>query len=237
MAATKDRDSRIKASARRKRTFDVAASTTIFKGTMVVIDASGYAIPATAASGRRPVGIATEQADNSGGSAGDITVEVETGVHLMENDDLVQADEGSLCYLQDDQTVGKLAADSGAPAGIVDEVVSGGAYVYFSGGEPAADDVTAEDVDAAGAVSNLTRLTRLSVDGTAAFTLANGLYIGQHKHIVCVAATNTPVGTLTPTSLQGFTSIVFDAAGESVVLVWNGTAWDPIAVAGATLTA
>lgn len=236
-AATKDRDSRVKASARRKRTYDVAASTTIYKGTMVVVNASGYAIPATAASGRRPVGIATEKVDNSSGANGDKIVEVETGVHRMANDDLVQADEGLPCYLQDDQTVGKLATDSGAPAGILDEIDpddSNFAYVYFSGAEPAADDVSAEDVENT-ALSLLTRLSRITVDGTDALTLDDGLYIGQEKECICVSAANTPSGVLTPDNLQGFSTITFDAVGESCVLRWNGTAWDPVVVAGATL--
>jgi hypothetical protein len=239
MAATQDRDSRIKASARRRSDGIKAAAVVLYKGTMAVRNASDYATPATVALGRPALGIVTEKVDNSGGSAGDKKVELETGVHLMKNhatQTLVDPDHvKTLCYIYDDETVGKLSASAGGIAGIVEAITDDGVYVYFGGDALAViPDATAEDIEAT-AVSLLTRLSRVTVDGTDALTLADGLYIGQIKHIIVVATDNTPVGTLTPTSLEGFSTITLDAVGESVTLVWNGSNWDPIAVAGATL--
>lgn len=239
-AATKDRDAKFKISGdRRIRAFPVAASTIIYKGTMVMLDANGRAIPAAVASGagRPVVGVCREKADNSSGAAGAITVEVETGVVLMLNDGTATIVSpthlGQKCYVQDDQTVGIVATDAGPIAGIVEEVTSAGAYVRIDG-DTALPDVSTENVVAPGALSLLTKTTRLSVDGTDAFTLADGLYIGQLKYIVCDVADNTPAGTLTPTSLGVHSTILFDAIGESALLEWDGTNWQIIACGGAT---
>lgn len=236
-AATKDRDSRVKASARRRRTFPVAASTTIYKGTMVALDTAGRATPYTAALGVAPVGIATEKANNSSGAAGAINVEVETGVHLMVNDGTATVVDpthlGQPAYGQDDQTVGILATDMGAPVGVIEEVTADGVYVYFDGEE--IDDDSVETVTD-GAISLLTRRTLISVDGTKAYTLADGRYVGQLKELTCTVATSTPAGTLTPVSLEGsFTTLLFDAVGEGVVLRWTGAAWAPVGPITATM--
>jgi hypothetical protein len=55
-----------------------------------------------------------------------------------------------------------------------------------------------ESIIAPGALSVGAETSELSVDGTDAFTLADGYYVGQRKKVRCVAAPNTPVGTLTP---------------------------------------
>jgi hypothetical protein len=239
-AAAQDRDSKNKLSARRIIDIPVAASTLLYAGTMIARNAAGNAVAATAASGLPVVGVSREKADNSSGSAGDIVVEVETGVHLMVNDGTATVIDpthlGTLCYVQDDQTVGILATDSGAVAGIVEAVTTDGVYVYFAGDEASvAPDVTTEAIAAPGALSLLTKTSTLAVDGTDAFTLANGLYIGQKKYIVCIAAANTPAGTLTPASFTGWTTALFNAVGECLLIEWDGTGWAVLLVAGATL--
>lgn len=84
-----------------------------------------------------------------------------------------------------------------------------------------------EDVDALaapGALSTSILVSELSVDGTDAFTLAAPTRTGQRKIVRCVAATNTPVGTLTissPDDTVGYvcpTTFVFDQAGQDIVL-------------------
>ena len=52
----------------------VAADTWIFNGSMVALDASGNALPA-APTGTVMRGVALDEADNTGGAAGDITDE------------------------------------------------------------------------------------------------------------------------------------------------------------------
>lgn len=80
-------------------------------------------------------------------------------------------------------------------------------------------------VSAAGALS-LTRVTtELSVDGTKAYTLAAPTTVNQTKRVVCVAATNTPAGTLTVSSPDDTTGFVcpatffFDNVGQTLEFV------------------
>jgi hypothetical protein len=83
----------------------VKASTKIYAGALVAIDATGYAIPFATATTLRAAGRARATADNSSGSAGAINVEVETGVFLFDNADCVQADIGTDVYATDDHTI------------------------------------------------------------------------------------------------------------------------------------
>lgn len=75
----------------------------------------------------------------------------------------------------------------------------------------------ASELVTSGAVATNKLTTKLSVTGTAAYTLAVGTH-GMEKHIVCSAVSGTPVGTITVTSGAGVTSIVFNAVGDSVNL-------------------
>lgn len=71
-------------------------------------------------------------------------------------------------------------------------------------------------------------VSEISVDGTDAFTLAAPSRTGQRKIIRCVAATNTPVGTLTitsPDTTVGYvcpSTFVFDQAGQDIELEATG---------------
>ncbi len=93
-----------------------------------------------------------------------------------------------------------------------------------------------ETVSAPGAVSVGMELTRLEVDGTDAFTLIDGLFVGQRKTIRCTVADNTPVGVLTPDTFADGTDITFDAIGEDVELVWYAASgWNVLGNPGATV--
>ena len=84
----------------------VAADTWIFNGSMVALDASGNALPA-APTGTVMRGVALDEADNTGGAAGDITVETDRGPFLVANDgSLDRTDIGADVYVVDDNTVG-----------------------------------------------------------------------------------------------------------------------------------
>ena len=87
-----------------------------------------------------------------------------------------------------------------------------------------------------GALSLTKRISRLSVDGTKAFTLAAGLWIGQEKIAVCTVADNTPVGAMTLTVLGGNTISAFGVVAEQARLVWDGTQWLPLALSGVTVS-
>lgn len=97
--------------------YDVKASTKIYRGSGVVLDASGNAKePST--SGEVTVGVALATADNSSGLAGDIRVKVrEHGVFGFSNsastDEITKAEFGDVCYWVDGGTVAK-TSDTGA---------------------------------------------------------------------------------------------------------------------------
>lgn len=90
--------------------YPVAAATTIYQGTMVGVDGSGNAQPLSDTSGLKFVGIASDKADNSGGSAGDVEVEVQDpahhGLYLETNaTSPTKAWVGLKAYAADDNTV------------------------------------------------------------------------------------------------------------------------------------
>ena len=79
---------------------------------------------------------------------------------------------------------------------------------------------------AAGALPLTARTVLLTVDGTKAYTLPNGTS-GQQLSIVCVAATNTPDGTVSAVSsnFQGFSTLDVDAVGEAFELLYVNSKW------------
>lgn len=91
----------------------VKASTTIYQGAIVAIDASGYAIPGKKATGLKAAGRAEETVVNTGAD-GAVTIRVTRGVFIYNNtataaNKITEANVLSPCYIEDDQTVTKLA--------------------------------------------------------------------------------------------------------------------------------
>ena len=87
---------------------------------------------------------------------------------------------------------------------------------------------------AAGAIPITDPVVLLSVDSAKAYTLADGQQVGQILTIVCVAATNNPAGTLTPSNLNGHSTILFNAVGETATLMFHSGGWNIIGIHGAT---
>jgi hypothetical protein len=95
------------------QSFPVAASTTIYKGGLVCMDADGYIVEGTDAHAVRFVGIAYEGVDNSTGSDGDLNGRVyTTGTHQLPATSITQAMVGDMMYLVDDATVDDVAGVS-----------------------------------------------------------------------------------------------------------------------------
>jgi hypothetical protein len=109
--------------------FPVAASTRIYAGALVALNANGYAVPGSAATDLASVGIAQEQANNIGGTNGDLYINVRRGCFALDNsvstDALTRADIGKTCYIVDDHTVAKTASGKSA-ASIVRDVDADG---------------------------------------------------------------------------------------------------------------
>lgn len=94
----------------------------LYKGTMVKIAADGYLMDAASEAGSFFAGIAAETKDNSGGSAGDLKMQVyRKGRFLLTfSDTLTIADVGSTVYATDNQTA---TVTSGASKQIVGQLV------------------------------------------------------------------------------------------------------------------
>jgi hypothetical protein len=93
-------------------------------------------------------------------------------------------------------------------------------YVSGFSAEDVIDDKP-ESVSAAGALSLLTRISLLTISGTKAYTLADGLFEGQQKIVIVVSAVSTPVGTLTIATYADGSSEVFSLTGEVLILEWH----------------
>lgn len=118
----------------RERVLPVAASVKIYAGSIVCINAAGYATKGATATGLVAVGRAEEAVDNSTGAAGDKSVRAKRGIFRFTNsaggDAIGRAEIGSTCYVVDDQTVAKTsAANTRSPAGKVYDVDGQGVWV------------------------------------------------------------------------------------------------------------
>jgi len=88
--------------------------------------------------------------------------------------------------------------------------------------------VVQQDLSGAGAISTLTYYTALTTTGADALTLADTGVMGQIKKIQLVVDGGD--GTLTPTTLNGGTTITFADIGDTVELMWGASGWTPIAL-------
>lgn len=105
----------------------VAASTKIWAGSLVCRNSSGYAAKGADTAGFIFAGVAREQADNSAGSNGTISVELYVeGTFKFAASGLAITDVGKPLYVLDDQTVvtGDGAVAEGVYVGILEEYIS-----------------------------------------------------------------------------------------------------------------
>ena len=109
--ATSDLIMRPYGAAGREVELPVAASTTLYKGTLVsLLTATGDVVPCTTALSGAAIGVAQHGVDNSSGSSGDKRVRVEVGgVYIFANDGSNPVTEANLLfaplYATDDHTV------------------------------------------------------------------------------------------------------------------------------------
>lgn len=105
----------------------------IYGGTLVALDANGHAIPAKKAAEMTVIGRAEETVDNSGGTAGGMTITVKRGVFKWDNDSSASnkvkpAHLMKDCYVVDECTVTSSATGSSV-AGKVIAIDDEGVYV------------------------------------------------------------------------------------------------------------
>ncbi|MDH5786406.1 MAG: hypothetical protein OEZ16_12480 [Chromatiales bacterium] len=108
-----------------------AAGAKVHAGSIVVLNATGLAVPGSTALGLKARGMAAEAVDNTGGADGDLVVKSEPGVYRFENDGSIDRTHiDGTAYIVDDQTV---AATDGtgtrSAAGTIKDVDADGVWV------------------------------------------------------------------------------------------------------------
>jgi hypothetical protein len=104
----------------------VAANTKIYAGSLVCVNAAGYAVPAADTSGYRFAGVALEQVDNSSGSGGGMNVRVRrAGVFEFDAGSITQDMVGAPMYATDDHTFDDVAGSTNSiKVGLLTKFVS-----------------------------------------------------------------------------------------------------------------
>jgi len=90
------------------------------------------------------------------------------------------------------------------------------------------DGSTVSAIDITSAITEVNATT-----AAAPCTLANGSN-GQIKTVLNISSANTNAVTITPANLRGHTSVVLNAPGETVTLMYKNSAWNIIAGHGYT---
>ena len=113
--------------------FDVAASTKIYGGSLVSINAAGTAIPAADTASTKVVGVSDENVDNSGGSAADLSVKVRRGRAFKFKNSVTNAVAVAHLftnvYVEDDETVASAGGTNSIVAGKCIGIDSDGVWI------------------------------------------------------------------------------------------------------------
>lgn len=107
-----------------QKSYLVYQSTTIYKGGLVVLNTSGYAIAGADSASVRFVGVSTEQVDNSTGASGakSVTVDKSGEFEFVLNASSI-AQVGTQMYISDDTTIASTSTNS-IKCGFVTEYIS-----------------------------------------------------------------------------------------------------------------
>lgn len=155
------------------RVYDVAATTTIYKGGLVSWNNSDGVRPfAVANTSDRILGVAEEDVDNSTGAAGDLTCSVRLGgTYWFKNDTtdtILDADIGDLAYGFDDETVRQYdSLKANIPVGVIVAVdATKGVMVAEVGEHPTPSEIHSVSITFAGASTVKTSTGDLSLQST-----------------------------------------------------------------------
>ncbi len=112
----------------------VAANKIVYAGSLVVLNASGYAEPGSTSTTITAVGMAENHVNNSaGGNGASGNVEIRRGIFRFANtaaDAVTRAEIGKSCYIVDDYSVAKTnGTNTRSIAGKVIDVDSNGVWV------------------------------------------------------------------------------------------------------------
>lgn len=103
--------------------YKMVVSTTIYAGSIVMLNSDGLAVPAAAAASNQGcVGIAVEKVVSA--SSGDEYVLVQEGTVLLPGTTMADTSIGALCYAGDDNDVDETQGTNEPVAGVIQEVKS-----------------------------------------------------------------------------------------------------------------
>ena len=114
-----------------------AASKTIYNGALVMLNSSGYVLPAADTASCVIAGVAEEHVESSSTAGEDEVLVRRGGVHAFENDGtnaIVQGDVGSLAYVKDDETVQDDSATNDVKVGTIIDFRDGKVWVHVGVG-------------------------------------------------------------------------------------------------------
>lgn len=243
-ALAADRKVTYTAGSGRERIGKVAGGAKIYKGSTIAKNAAGFVLVASDTLGLRVIGISQVQVDNTAGADGALEVTYLTAVSakFVNDGTVAQAQLGGVVFVKDDQTA-QASSSKGVVLGIAESIELDGTVVVFVAGEVSVgtEDLAAqvETVTTATALSLFARLSMLQPVGTMAMTLAAGRYIGQPKTIRQTGGSSTPVSNVAGnynTDGAATTSAQFNANGDQLDLIWNGTAWQVLNNVSVTLS-
>lgn len=134
-ALTKDRNTKQRAPGT-ELSDPVAAGAVLHYGAQYQLNATGFAVPATATVANKIRGVVMEAVNNTGGADGAVRVKGRKGIFNMANstgaDELTRADIETVPFVVDDQTVGKTNGGSTRPAtGKVVDIDSQGVWIDY----------------------------------------------------------------------------------------------------------
>ncbi len=191
-----------------KSGYPMLANTTIYQGSLVVLDSAGFLKPGVSATGLVAVGRACKT-KTSGSVNGDTIMDVESGAFkwAVNSTALAATDVGSLCYVYDDQTV-TLTSTSRSIAGTIHGDGNGNFYVYSALAAP--------------------------IDGSTISAVASDL----SQHAVDLANTSTPggaslIGVFDTLSLITATTVEDALAEHSKAILGFGVAPQALSGVGA----
>jgi hypothetical protein len=142
MACSADRNTQIRYRGQTIARLPVYTGVTIYNGSLVALDSTGYAHPAADTSGYKVIGVAEEQVVAGASASGTYTIRVRTGVNKFANSathpviTATLATAAGYVYVEDDCTVAASGTNS-ICAGIVTEIdADGGIWVDVSNYSP-----------------------------------------------------------------------------------------------------
>jgi len=106
------------------KSYLIAASTKILKGTMVAANATGFLVSASDAASLKVVGVADATVDNTAGADGALSVNVRKGTFRFAASSITQAMVGTIMYVVDNQTFDDAVGTNGVKAGRLVEFIS-----------------------------------------------------------------------------------------------------------------